>query len=279
MLIDPFTVIAQIINFALLIWLLRRFLYGPVTRAMEAREARIREEVESARRLRAEAEAEGARYKALLADLESQRDARLLAVQTEAEAHRQATIREARAEVSELRERWRRALEEEKETFLRELRVHVARESLDVMRRALKELADADLESRFIRRFLDRLGAMDADDRARLTAAARAGDELRIRTAFPLSGAHRASLAGGIGEVLGVELAPRFETDPDLVAGVELRAGDLVVAWTLDEYLDAFERALRDAIDEPIQPRSVEAGSVDPEPAEPVATGVTDEHR
>jgi F-type H+-transporting ATPase subunit b len=56
MLIDPFTVGAQILNFLILVWLLRRLLYGPITRVMAEREARIRAEMDEASRLREEAE-------------------------------------------------------------------------------------------------------------------------------------------------------------------------------------------------------------------------------
>ena len=247
MLVDPFTVIAQLVNFALLIWLLSRFLYGPVTRAMEAREARVREQVEGAQRLRGEAEAEGKRYRAKLAQFEAERERLLSDVHAELDALRHEQIREIRAEVKMLRERWRRALEQEKEAFLRGLRAHVARGTVAVMRRALKELADEDLDDRMIKRFLDRLRAMPAAERERLAAAVRAGETCRVRTASPPSDAHRAALVDAIGSTLGIDAAPSFETDPDLGAGVELRVGGLKAAWTLDSYLDGLEEALRDA--------------------------------
>ena len=41
MLIDWFTVIAQVINFLILVWLLKRFLYRPILNAIDAREKRI----------------------------------------------------------------------------------------------------------------------------------------------------------------------------------------------------------------------------------------------
>lgn len=254
MLIDPFTVVAQIVNFALLIWLLSRFLYGPVTRAMEAREARIREEVEGARRLRAESEAEGERYRALLAGFEAKREALVSAMHAELEALRHEQVRQARAEVKELRERWYRTLEQEKEAFLQELRLHVARGSLAVMRRALRELADDSLEERIVERFVGRLRAMGAEDRERIAAAAReAAEAIRIRTAFPLSDAQRAALTDAIAETFGVESSPRFETDPELVAGVTLRAGGVEVAWTLDGYLQDLEESIREAFHETAQ--------------------------
>ena len=51
MLIDPFIVIAQIINFLILVVLLKRFLYQPITKAMEARAQRIERQLEEAERL------------------------------------------------------------------------------------------------------------------------------------------------------------------------------------------------------------------------------------
>lgn len=256
MLIDLFTVVAQLFNFLLLVALLHRFLYGPVTRAMEAREARVREEVEGAHALRAEAEAEGERYRALLAGFEAEREARLREVRAELEELRHEQIREVRAEVKELRERWQRTLEQEKEAFLRELRARAGQELLTVMRRALKELADEELEDRLVERFLERLNELDADDRERFAAAVREdGGAIRLRTAFPPSADHRAALAGAVRETFAVDAAPRFEADPDLVAGVELQAGGLKLAWTLDDYLRGLEDAVRE-----IFPETVDAG-------------------
>ncbi len=251
MLIDPFTVFAQIVNFALLVWLLSRFLYGPVTRAMNAREARVREKVEEARRLHAEAQAEGDRYRALLAGVEAEREALLGEVQAELDTLRHEQAAEIRREARELRERWNRTLEREKEAFLRRLRQQVGQESLVVMRRALRELADENLENRLIERFIDRLRAMEARERERLSAAVRRGEEtFQVRTAFPLSDAHREVLARSLAEIFKVESSPRFETDPALVAGVELRAGGLKAAWTLDDYLLGLEEAMRAAFHE-----------------------------
>lgn len=251
MLIDPFTIAAQLVNFALLVWLLRRFLYGPVTRAMKAREARVREEVEEARRLRAEAEAEGERYRTLLATFEAEREARLGEMRAELDAIRQAQVREVRAEIKGLRERWTRTLEQEKEAFLQQLRMQVARGSVAVMRRALKELADDDLEDRLITRFVERVAAMKAEDRERLVAAVREeGQPVFVRTARPSSAAQRAVLTEALAKIFGHEFSPRFETNPDLVAGVELRAGGLKVGWTLDDYLDGIEETMREAFHE-----------------------------
>ena len=41
MLIDGFTVGAQVLNFLILVWLMKRFLYQPILDAIDAREQRI----------------------------------------------------------------------------------------------------------------------------------------------------------------------------------------------------------------------------------------------
>ncbi len=48
MLINWFTVLAQIVNFLILVYLLKRFLYGPIIRAMQEREKKIARRLQDA---------------------------------------------------------------------------------------------------------------------------------------------------------------------------------------------------------------------------------------
>jgi F-type H+-transporting ATPase subunit b len=248
MLIDPFTVGAQILNFLILVWLLRRLLYGPITRAMAERDARIRAEIDEARRLREDAAAEGARHQALIAAFEADREARLADAREALETWRHTHMQEVRAEVEALRQRWQQALQQEKHAFVHELRRRAGREILAVARRALRDLADVAVEARIVSRGLDRLGDITGADRDALIAAARAdGRRVHLRTAFALSDAEQARLTDAVTGALGADLSVAFETAADLVGGVELRAGGLKVAWTIDDYLDSLEEALTDA--------------------------------
>ena len=55
MLIDWFTVGAQLLNFVILVWLMKRFLYQPVLDAIAAREQKIAAELADAAATKAEA--------------------------------------------------------------------------------------------------------------------------------------------------------------------------------------------------------------------------------
>jgi F-type H+-transporting ATPase subunit b len=60
MLIDWFTVGAQAVNFLILVWLLKRFLYRPVLAAIDAREKKIAAQLADAAQREARAQAERA---------------------------------------------------------------------------------------------------------------------------------------------------------------------------------------------------------------------------
>src|SRR5690606_23737140 len=122
MLFDPFTVGAQLVNFLILVWLLRRVLYGPITRAMDERDARIRRDVDDARRLQAEAQAARAALDQQAAAFEAEREARLAEARAELEAWRRSQMEAARAEMDASRARWEQALEQEQLAIAAELR-------------------------------------------------------------------------------------------------------------------------------------------------------------
>lgn len=245
MLIDPFTVVAQVVNFLVLVWLLRRVLYGPITRAMTARESRIRDEVEGARRLRAEADALGEQYRQQLADFESEQTSRFVEARAELDAWRHTHTQTVRTEVEAMRLRWQEALQQEKEAFLVELRHRAGREVLATVRRALRDLADSDVEARIVGRFLEQLQSLTAERRDELADAARAdGGQLHVRTASALADTDRDRLQRALVDTFGAGLRVRFEAVPEVLGGVEVRAGGLKIAWTLDDYVASIEEAV-----------------------------------
>ena len=63
MLIDWFTVAAQALNFLVLVWLMKRFLYKPILHAIDEREKRIAAEMANADKKKAEAEKESDEFK------------------------------------------------------------------------------------------------------------------------------------------------------------------------------------------------------------------------
>src|SRR5476651_363481 len=96
MLIDWFTVGAQVLNFLILVWLMRRFLYRPILQAIDAREKRIAAELADADAKRAEAKKDRDEFQHKNEEFDRQRAALLAKATDEAKTERQRLLEEAR---------------------------------------------------------------------------------------------------------------------------------------------------------------------------------------
>ena len=96
MLIDWFTVGAQTLNFLILVWLMKRFLYKPILHAIDEREKRIAAELASADRKKDEAEKQINELKQKNEELDQQRTTILKKATDEAKIEGQKLLDEAR---------------------------------------------------------------------------------------------------------------------------------------------------------------------------------------
>jgi F-type H+-transporting ATPase subunit b len=251
--IDWFTLVAQIVNFLILLLLLRRFLYGPIIETMDKREQKISARLQEAEEKRSEAEQQVELYRRQRQELEGQRDEQLAQIRLEVEARRQELLDEAHHEIQEKKRDWQMALRREQVAFLRNLRQRLGREAGEIARRALQELADVQVEQRMVNLFAKRIGELEADEKAEISASIQESDgEIVIRSAFELSVQAQQAITDAVREHLldGDGLRPRFQTSPDLIAGVQLQAGGYEVDWTVRDYLDHLEEQIRQTLEQ-----------------------------
>jgi F-type H+-transporting ATPase subunit b len=240
--IDWFTFVAQLFNFVLLVFLLKRFLYRPVLDTIARREVGIRERLEEARRREEEADAGGRELRALREEWEQGRAGLLREAEAAAAERRRKLTREAEEEVRAVRREWQESLLRQRETFLQELRRRMTGRMYGVVHRVLADLADAALEERVIRTFLRRMEAADEELKVGfLKAMQAAGGRGRVTTAFPLAPELRRELEGAVKGWGGTPVELDFEENPGLALGIELRAGDRKIAWSVESYLEELE--------------------------------------
>jgi F-type H+-transporting ATPase subunit b len=241
--IDWFTVAAQAVNFLLLVWLLKRFLYGPILRAIDAREKRIAAELADAQAKQAAAQRERARFERSNADIERQREALLRRAADEAKAERERLLDAARAEADALRARREAALREEREGLSQLIRRRTGEAVFDIARKALSDLASESLEARMMDVFVRRLRSLERAERDALINALEGGQgRLHVRTAFELAPAQRTAIEAAVRDMVGARHIA-FEIAPELVGGLELAANSHKVAWSIAEYLASLERS------------------------------------
>jgi F-type H+-transporting ATPase subunit b len=242
MLIDGFTVVAQIINFLILILLLRRFLYQPILRAMNERQAKIAAQTAEAETLKQQALAEAETYRQQQAELQSQREVLLQEAKEAAEAWRKEHLSKARQEINEARASWHKGIETERQAFIQEMRRGIGKQVYNISRRVLADLADAELERQVLQVFLRRLRELEAHQQHTLIEAiTKSHSPVILRSAFAIAAPDRQKVRELVRQHTASEVDFHFEVKADLVCGIELIIEDYKLAWSLDEYLVALE--------------------------------------
>jgi F-type H+-transporting ATPase subunit b len=252
--IEWFTVIAQIINFLILLFLMRRFLYKPILNMMDERERHITLRLREAEESIKEADEAATEYQDLKSELEGNRESLLQSARQEAEEKRLSLLREARQEVERAQAAWNRAVRQEKEALVQELNQRASRQMIEMTRRALADLADKDLEEHIISVFLNRLKDLDENERLDIARTLQNDtEELLIRTAFDLTPEQQENIRSGIKQAAGKDGDLRFVIEPGLLGGIELKTRDRKISWSLSSYLHTLEESLTQAMQEKTQ--------------------------
>jgi len=249
MLIDWFTVGAQALNFLVLVWAMKRFLYKPILAAIEAREKRITGQLADGARQKVEAEKLRDEFQHKQADLDGQRVALLRKATDEAEAERHRLLDAARQASDALSAKRQDAMKAEATNLDQSIRRRAQQEVFSIARKALVDLATTSLEERLGDVFTRRLREMGGPEKAGLAKALKAtsGPAL-VRSAFDLPSKERATIQNALNETFSTDVRLRFETVPDLVCGIELATDGLKVGWSIDGYLASLQSGVTELL-------------------------------
>jgi F-type H+-transporting ATPase subunit b len=240
--IDWLTVAAQIVNFLVLVWLLQRFLYRPITNAMRRREERIEGRLAEAKQTREEAEQEARRVQEREEELEARRDEILASAREEAGELRERLEAEIREEMQEKRDAWARHLAEERAALVASMRRQAGRHVLRVTERILQDYADTDLSERVVASFARRIAELDDETRGTLAeAAGRREEAALVQTGAAVDTAAKARITRAIHEALSTDIDVDYHEDHEMILGVRLTIGDHTVEWSAMRYLDRLE--------------------------------------
>src|ERR1017187_9836039 len=183
--IDWFTIGAQALNFLILVWLMKRFLYQPILDAIDAREKRIAAELADAAAKKAEAQKDRDEFQYKNEEFDRQRAALLSQATDEAKAERQRLLGEARKAADTLSAKRQETLRNDAHNLNQAISRRTQREVFAIARKALTDLATTSLEERLGEVFTRRLRELNGQAKASLAEAIRtASDAALVRSAF-----------------------------------------------------------------------------------------------
>ena len=245
MLIDWFTVGAQGINFIILIWLLKHFLYQPILGAIDAREKHIAAELADANAKRAEAQKERDEFQNKNKVFDEQRAALLAKSTANAGAERERLIDEAHKQADALRNEQAAALRSNLANLGKEITRQASEEVFAISRRALSDLATVSLEERMSEVFTRRVHQMEGKDKETLSAAIKGSHEpVVVRSAFDMPAVERAAIQNALNETFAADVRIRYETDAGTLCGIELSANGQKVGWSIADYVGSLDRRI-----------------------------------
>lgn len=274
MLIDWFTVGAQALNFLVLVWLMKRFLYKPILQAIDEREKRIATEIADADAKKAEAKKEQEDLTRKNEDFDRERGALLAKATDEAKVERKRLLDEAQEAADATSAKRRESLRTEAKSLNEAITRRAQKEVFAIARKALRDLATTGLEERLGDVLSRRLRELKDEAKEQLAQALRTASEPAVvRSAFELPPPARAVLQNALNETFSADVHVRFEVAPNVISGIELTVSGQKVGWSIAEYLTSLEEGVAAlvATAEKVAPKTDQkaAPEVDAEPAPP----------
>jgi F-type H+-transporting ATPase subunit b len=243
MLIDWFTVAAQIINFLILVGLLKYFLYDRVIKAIDQRENTISSRLEDASKQRKAAERDAQTYRVRTQEIEDRQSELFARAKAKADEQKRKWVQQARDDVDNLQAKWYQGILRRKEAFLQDLKQRAGSEVYSITRRTLTDLADAGLERRMVDVFLQRITKLEKEKREEIARAVRQeGLKIQVNSAFDLPADERKKLTETIREVILKDAEIAYHTIPEMILGIEMKTRGYKVAWSVEEYLQLLEQ-------------------------------------
>ncbi len=159
-LVDVRQVITQIVGFLLMVWILRRYAWGPLIGVLEARRAKIASDFAAAERAKAEAGELKNRYEQELRGIEARARQRLLEAVAEGQKVAGEIKTQAQADAVQRLERAQDEIAREREKAKELLKERVIDLAIRSSEKILRQKLDDPAQRRLAGEFIDELGAL-----------------------------------------------------------------------------------------------------------------------
>ena len=240
--INWFTVIAQIVNFLILVWLLKRFLYKPVLDAIDERKKKIASQLHDAATNKAEAKKEQEVFRQKNEDFDKERATKMDKAREEVNSEKERLFEEVRAESTIMRSKYDALLKQQKRELADTLKRKTKNAVFDIVGKTLADLANVNLEEQIVNVFINRIKDLDDENKTKLNKALNNNHRsISIKSAFELSEISKKELEKAIENINGQPNNFKYLLEPQLVSGIEINTESYQLAWNIDSYLDALK--------------------------------------
>lgn len=236
--IDLVTASAQLINFLILVWLLKRFLFQPVLNVMKERESLIDSQLNEAALRMSEADVVEREHQRAIASLENEKASILANAVKETDDEKKRLMDEAREENTVLRKAWNDSLDAEKSELVDAFRSSIATSTCRVTDALLKKISNRSLNEQMLNSFIDQLGTLETTTKNKIQ---RNQSTLTMTTATSLSAPLKRKFAQSVHKNLEIDSPIDFLVDDSLIAGAQFNANGICLNWNIKAMLEDLE--------------------------------------
>ena len=235
------TFLLEIINFLVLVWILKHFLYKPVLEVIARRRAGIEKRLGDAEALHADAERLQKQYEGRLVDWDRERQQARDVLSRELDAERARKLAELQTALEQERERAQVADARRQTDALRKIEESALRQGARFATRLLAQASGPDTEARLLELLITELSQLPAERIAALrNNYGKTPEVIVVVSAFPLSNDQRHRLEQALATVTTSSIPIRFEQNGELLAGVQITIGAWVLAANIRDELKEF---------------------------------------
>jgi F-type H+-transporting ATPase subunit b len=253
--INWFTVIAQVINFLLLVWLLKKFLYKPILNAIDEREKKIRDKLKDADAQKAAAQKEQDDFKKQQEDFDQQKKALMDKAVADANTQKQQLMDAAKTEADNMRTNMEKAAKEKQENDNNEMSEKIQQQVFAITRKALADIASISLEEQSANTFNKHLKELKDDEKKQFIDAFKANSNaILVRSAFDLPAKQQDEINDAVNVILSADTHLQFKTTPEIISGIELSTNGYKLSWSFSAYLNSVEKDISKTMKENAKP-------------------------
>ena len=243
---DLVTFVAQIVNLFVLVWLLKRFLYRPILKVIEKRQQEIRDKIKTAEDMRLQSEKERKKWEKEMSDYETEHQKELNKITLELDEKRKEGLAEIKSFLQKQRLKMQNDLLAEMAALQTDIGHFIATDFIQLANQALHELSNCCPLDQAIRLFLNELKNLGKNDINSINFILEKQYVIFINSSNKLTQNQKDEITKLIQKIF--DLSPKhkikFNEVSELILGLEMRIGDISVAWNLKSYLDTLNANL-----------------------------------
>lgn len=238
--INLFEILAQIINFFILLFVLQKFFYKPISDVMEKRQKQIDETIDESVRKMSEADELAKEYESKITELEKNKREILEGARKEANDIKSNLLEGYQLQAEEKREAFLKEIEDERDNFLVELQKKLGKSAVKISERILRDINDIELEEKMFDLLVKKIKNLEDEDFQDLSLSDQ--EHFILICDKPLKHEHKKIVENIIATTFVNYKDIVYKVDKKLILGYELKLETFTLHASIKKYIEEFEK-------------------------------------